>query len=175
MCSLEYICELHAFLPSSLIIRGGLNLRFPEWTRHGEDYVFTLEICRQGTVAFLDEPLTLYRVHAKGQSSHPATMVRQDRTIRKWLADHEAEIGAARVAAVRRRQIELLIERARTARQARWLEAVANVREYLQEFAGTDDRAAAFLREPLYPRFVYTLVDLVDASPVGRFVFRRRR
>jgi glycosyltransferase involved in cell wall biosynthesis len=175
MCSIEYVCELNAFIPSTLIVRRDINARFPDWTKYGEDYVFTLEVCRRGTVAFVDEPLTRYRIHAKGQSSHPATLVRQDRTIRRWLADNEADLGVARVAAIRRRQLELLVERARTARHARKLEAVANVREYLKELAGTDRNVDIFLQEPLYPSFVYKMVDMLDASPFGRFLARGPR
>ena len=105
MCSIEYICDLNAFIPSTLMIRRNVSARFPEWTQHGEDYVFTLEVCSRGSVAFVDEPLTRYRVHRKGQSAHPATLVRQDRTIRKWLTDHAAELGNERVAGIRRRQL----------------------------------------------------------------------
>ena len=173
MCSIEYVCELHAFIPSTLIIRRNIGARFPEWTRYGEDIVFTLEVCRQGTVAFVDEPLTGYRIHAKGQSSHPETLVRQDRTVRRWLTDHESDLGAARVAAIRRRQLELLIQRTRTARQARKLDVVHYVRDYVREFAGTDANVDAFLHEPLYPRFVYSMVDLLDSSSLGRRMFKR--
>jgi glycosyltransferase involved in cell wall biosynthesis len=175
MCSIEYVCELNAFIPSTLIIRRDLEARFPVWTRYGEDYVFTLDVCRQGSVAFVDEPLTRYRIHAKGQSSHPETLVRQDRTIRRWLTDHTQDLGEARVAAIRHRQLELLIQRTRTARQARKLDVVKYVRDYVREFAGTDANVDAFLREPLYPRVVYSVVDLLDASAVGRRVFKRSR
>jgi hypothetical protein len=174
MCSLEYICDLNAFIPSTLIVRRDIGARFPVWTQHGEDYVFTLEVCSRGSVAFVDEPLTRYRVHRKGQSSHPATLVRQDRTIRKWLADHTAELGAERVAGIRRRQLDLLVDRARKSRQARKIEAARLTRDYLEEFAATHAAVSAFVTEPLYPAIVYRAVDLIDASPIG-WLRRRRR
>src|SRR5690606_37797976 len=108
----------------------------PEWTRYGEDYVFTLDLCLAGPVTFVDEPLTLYRLHAQSQSAHPATLVRQDETIARWLTEHTDQLGANRVRAIRRRQLELLIERARLARVARRWETFDGIVGHLRSFAG---------------------------------------
>lgn len=172
--SIEFICELNAFIPSTLMVRAPVPARFPEWTRYGEDYVFTLDLCLAGPVTFVDEPLTLYRLHAQSQSAHPATLVRQDETIARWLTEHTDQLGANRVRAIRRRQLELLIERARLARVARRWETFDGIVGHLRSFAG-EPEVDTFLSEPRWPRWIYPIVDLTDRVPLVRTLRTRLR
>lgn len=163
MASVEYICELNAFIPSTLIVRADVPARFPVWTKYGEDYVFSLELAMAGGVAFVDEPLTRYRIHASGQSSHPATLVRQDQTVLRWLNENKEALGEERVAKIRERQLELFINRAYGAKSARLWERFDAMREYLTTLP-PHPRIDAFLSERVYPRWLYWMKDMVAAS-----------
>ena len=169
--SVEYICDLNAFLPSTLMIRATIAARFPVWTRYAEDYVFTLEVCACGPVSFIDEPLTLYRLHATNQSGHPASLVRQDETIARWLQENAQRLGEPRVQAIRRRQMALLVERARAARAARRWDAFDHISDYLRSFEG-DESVAPFLRERQLPRWMYACIDTLDRIPLVRALRR---
>jgi glycosyltransferase involved in cell wall biosynthesis len=162
--SLEYICALNAFIPSTLMVRASVPIRFPEWTKHGEDYVFSVELSLAGRIAFVDEPLTRYRLHAGSQSHHPASLVRWDETIARWLDEHTPQLGRERVAAIRRRQVEQLVERARRARLARRWDTFDAITDHLQQY--TDIPAVAdLLSERTLPRWTYRVVDAADRVP----------
>ncbi len=155
---LEYICDFNTYLPSSVIVRKDCPARFPTWTKDGEDYVYSLELTLAGEVAFLDEPLTLYRKHSAGQSASPDMPVRRDRTIRRWLELRAAVVGADRVARIRQRQLQALVNRAILAQQSRKWDQVDSLRQYLREFAGVPSVDAYFSRL-VYPRWLYSAKD----------------
>jgi glycosyltransferase involved in cell wall biosynthesis len=172
LSSLEYVCDLNAFLPSTLMVRSTIKTRFPVWARHAEDYVFTAELCLGGHIAFVDEPLTRYRLHASNQSRHPAALVLQDQTIARWLAERTPHLGEARVRRIRQRQIERLVERTRAARYARRWETVDAVKAYLAAFSA-DPSVGRFLHEPEPPRWLYAWIDALDRIPYAKAMRRR--
>jgi glycosyltransferase involved in cell wall biosynthesis len=172
MSSVEFVCDLHAFVPSTLIIRSTIGARFPEWTQHAEDYVFTLDVLACGPVSFVDEPLTHYRLHSSNQSGHPASLVRQDETIARWLRENAPRLGEERVRAIRRRQLELLVARARAARLARRWETFDAIAAYLQAHR-TNDAVRQLLEERPLPRWLYTCIDTLDRIPMVQGMRRR--
>jgi glycosyltransferase involved in cell wall biosynthesis len=155
--SVKYICDLNSFLPSALLVRRTVKSRFPTWTKYGEDYVYSLDLALEGHVSFIDEPLTRYRIHVSSQSAHPATLVRQDQSVRRWLETHSNELGASQVQAIRKRQISLLASRARVARQSRQWEKYWAIRDYLADYS--DSAAVAIVNETVYPKWAYALKD----------------
>lgn len=70
---------------STLLVHRSLDVRFPTWTRDGEDSIYFLELTRASAVAIVDEPLSCYRRHAQSQSAVPGRATRWCRTLDQWL------------------------------------------------------------------------------------------
>ena len=159
--SLEHICDFNAFLPSSLIVRRKNAPLFATWTKYGEDYLYSLELSLLGPIAFVDEPLTHYRIHHKSQSAHPLSLIRQDASIRRWFELNSSQIGNSRCKKLRDQQLRVLVKKARQCRQSRDWTRFKPLMEYLTTLPPSDE-TAAFLAEKTWPRWLYKTVDIVD-------------
>ena len=170
--TLEHICGFHAFLPSTLMVHRTTAPRFPTWTRYGEDYLYSLELAMRGPIAFVDRPLTRYRVHQGSQSAQWKAIVEQDKSLARWLQLHADTLGELRSHRLREIQVEVLAHRVRCLRFARrWGEYELAV-EYLntlREFPCVQK----VLDERVWPRLVYQMVDKLDSVLSG--VTRRGR
>ncbi len=64
----ELLCANCVTTLSSMTYRRGLITSFPAWHRYliNGDYALHLLHCEQGSLGYLPEPMTLYRVHSRG-------------------------------------------------------------------------------------------------------------
>lgn len=70
---------------SSLLVRRHVDVRFPEWTKHGEDALFILDLLRRGSVRIVPELLTLYRRHVNNQSRGKEAVIRWFESFSAWI------------------------------------------------------------------------------------------
>ena len=170
MGSLEYICDFHSYLPSALIVQREFSPRFPTWTRYGEDYLYSLEIALNGTVSFIDQPLTRYRIHPNSQSAHSDSVVRQDSSFAQWIELNRNRLGDVRANELRARQLRTLLRRAELFLQARKWDEFESIQSYLKTLPLTDEITNLSIGH-VWPKWLYPLVDVVDE----KFPFLRNR
>jgi glycosyltransferase involved in cell wall biosynthesis len=145
---------------SSLVVLKELTVRFPTWTKYGEDSVYMLDLLSRGRIEIVSAPLTLARRTGTNQSGRPETPVGWYQSFSKWLGENEAVIEKGQVSACRAALDRLLPEYAAGAvhtRDWRRLEAI-------QSFARDDEKLRfrnEVLQLPRYPRWLYRVSDMI--------------
>ena len=150
---------------STAIVRRSVAVRFPTWTRHGEDMIYFSELSLQGRIAYVAKNLAGYRVHRAMQTRslgyhrcHVASRL-------EWVDRAETRLGVDRANDLRRRirtQLVTWIE------HARWNRAWDRYWD-LREFAETldwDGARPSVVNERLYPRLVYKVKDWISNKRV---------
>ena len=157
---LENLARRNAFAtPSAMLVRRSHSPRFPVWTQHAEDWIYCLELVEKGQVRLIDEPLVGYRQHSSAQSRSIKTKSGWHRSMITWLESKQTEIGQPAVDAIKRHHCAELLEIAWQLKcQREWAEFRA-VREYLEKCNHNADGIEELMRTPLYPPWMYSLVD----------------
>jgi glycosyltransferase involved in cell wall biosynthesis len=149
------------FQISTMLVRRPLQVRFPVWTRHGEDLVYCLELLPHGRVVLVPEALAGKRIHAASQSAAVDMYVRWHRTFDNWLNRNVERLGPAAIAAIRQRMLATLLDVAWAAYWKRdWLQFRA-LRGYLRQFEGNPE-VRRLVRRRVYPAWTYRLKDSWD-------------
>jgi hypothetical protein len=164
----EHLASATPVLISSLVVRRNLPVRFPEWTRYGEDLVYTLELIRHGSIGLVAEPLTGYRVHARSQSAQPGVAIQWHRTIEEWLMLGGSALSEESRRTIARDRIAMMVAMARTARWRRDWDEYWALRHYLAAYRQWPE-VVAITDERIYARWVYHLRDGL------RYLLRPRR
>ncbi len=147
--------------PSSALIRRSTKVRFPEWTRHGEDALFFADLCLAGRFAFVPDCLVRYRKHPASQSADVRNIVRCRESSLEWLRLRESQLPEQARVEVRRALMEDMLDRLRILKWKRDWKRYWPVREFLQkEYA--QGAGPAEIRERIWPPTVYWLKDRVD-------------
>lgn len=160
--SLQRICvKGNPCMPSSLLVRRTVPVRFPTWTQYSEDTVYTLELLRHGKIAVVPEPLTGYRTHAHQQSSPLAVQIEWQTTINRWLRENQEDVPAQQVEAIQTAWIEKL---ARVATLAYWQRAWNDywaIRRHLEKYP-EHPAVQRLVNQRIYPAWMYKVKDSVD-------------
>lgn len=149
--------------PSSAVIRRAARVDFPEWTKAGEDALFFAELSRRGRFHFIDEPLTLYRRHARSQTASSTNIVRARESVLHWL--DTTDVGS-RYEHVLVRQA-LFVDLAARAQVAIWRrdwKLYWAIRSLVKQHERPEDPALLPLRQRIWPRWVYSMADAVRPS-----------
>lgn len=147
-------------LPSSAVIRRATHVRFPEWTKAGEDALYFAELSRQGAFVFLNEPLTLYRKHARSQTASSTNIVRAREGVLQWL--DETTVGSRHERLLARQA--LFVDLAMRAQVAIWRRDWTlywAIRSLVKHHERPEDPALVTLQQRVWPKWVYTLADTV--------------
>jgi glycosyltransferase involved in cell wall biosynthesis len=154
-------------MPSSLVVRADLPIRFPTWTRFSEDAVYLLELIRMGNIQIVPEPLITYREHAKSQSmSFPDIEVKRHSSIDRWIVEYSNicdldDKRRLRILAVSR--LIRMLERAYWQRDWDRFDMLYKYIVSRDDLPGIESRH----RASRYPRWCYWVKDIVD-SLIGR-------
>jgi glycosyltransferase involved in cell wall biosynthesis len=153
---------VHALIsPSTALVKRSVPVRFPEWTRDGEDMIYFAEVSEYGRIEHVAQPIAMIRTHATQQTRSKGHVVRHFGSRLRWTQQVARRLGDARAAGLQQRLRDQLCEHVRLARwQRKWDEYWK-----LREFAGTldwDGHVPPVLQERVYPKFVYQVRDLVD-------------
>jgi glycosyltransferase involved in cell wall biosynthesis len=153
----------YAFSPSSAMVRRDLPLRFVTWTKYGEDRLYFLEAAFRfrGGLQFLSEPLTHYRKHAQQQTRRPELVSRGVTDFIRWTDEAQFLTDAERLAA-RRAMANSLTEHVDGLRWKRDWERYWELRTILQSIEPLPE-SNSILNERVYPRWVYSIKDRIDA------------
>jgi len=156
----------YSFCPSTALVHRDLTVRFPTWTRYGEDRLYFLECAYryQGQLRFLPDALTRYRKHPGQQTQRPELVARGVQAFLFWLDTtdclDESVRSEGRFAA--------------TAFLSDYLEGLKWKRDWgrywqlrglLQEIDPLPE-TNPHLRERIFPRWIYYIKDLLDRMSV---------
>lgn len=171
--SIEFICLQGApGYSSSLIVRRDLAVRFPTWTRYGEDMIYVLELLKHGKIALAPEKLVGYRWHKRSQSRRVGIETKWHQTIDRWLSENEAAVGTELVSRIREAYVRRLVERANRCYWNRQLTEFQLLCRHLDHYASSPG-LSQLVRRRLYPRFFYAIKDALDTvlTPFTRVRF----
>ena len=147
--------------PSSVMMRRGVDARFPEWTRHREDVIFGLELARCGRIKLVPEVLAGYRLHGSAQSARLSIFVDWHAAIAEWIERNPDRVTDAQRHQIDAVWIEQLVERLELAKWLRRWDDYWRIRRYLEgrrQWPGVEEA----LSERVYPGWLYTLKDWFD-------------
>ena len=162
--SLAHIAVHVPILPSSLMVKAGLPIRFPEWARGSVDVIYCLELSRLGRIAFVAEPLMFYRRHQESMSAGAGFLFRAHEAVFRWLAENQGTIAPEVDRDIREGHFERLFALSRKAIWRRDWRQVDEIAEFLQAY-GEDPVVRSFLDRRRLPRWAYGLKDRLS----GRF------
>ena len=160
---------------SSAMVRRDVGTRFPEWTQHGEDQIYLMDLILEGAgrCVLVEEDLCGKRVHASNQTSTSKAWPRWHQSMLEWLARRENVLGADRKEEIEHAWIDRLIEVADKMNRNRDWDGLITTRQHLESYE-QDPRVATFLEQPVSPRWIYRIRDKLRkiSSPV-RSTLRR--
>lgn len=81
-------------LIQTVMVRTGLPIRFPTWTKYGEDTIYFLELSRSYRHMIISEPLTIYRLHNTNQSGRLDIDCLWHASMSEWLRRNTLLISA---------------------------------------------------------------------------------
>lgn len=163
----EMLTFNNPFLPSSMLVRRSLPVRFPSWTKDGEDMLYCLDMLQHGRAVLVPEYLCRKRVHGSCQSVSPEIPIRWHRVLERWLLDNRPRLGDAEVERLRGVLRGGLVKIGQEAYWARDRQRVLALRSHLAQYR-EDAAVAAFLKKPLYPNWLFRLKDAWDALCLRR-------
>lgn len=158
--SLTHLAVHVPVMPSSLMVRSGLPVRFPEWARGSVDVIYCLELVRHGRFVLVPEPLMLYRRHAQSMSAGTGFLFRAHEAVFRWLDENTGSIPEAEANAIRAGHFERLFALTRRAKWCRQWNQVDEVREFLTRYQSYP-QVESFLKRWHLPRWTYSLKDKV--------------
>jgi len=147
-------------MPSSLMVRAGLPLRFPEWARAAVDVIYCLALVRHGRIALVPQPLLEYRRHARSMSSDSRFFIEAHRCLTRWLAENAGVISPEEAQAIGERWLGRLCELVERAQWQRNWQAADELQRHLRAFR-SHPRVAECLRRRRWPRWMYAARDLL--------------
>jgi hypothetical protein len=148
---------------SSLMVRRGLPVRFPVWTRYAEDLVYCLDLLCLGRIGTVREPLTGYRLHARGQSASPRVVLRWHETVEWWLQEHGHVLPVEDGRHIATAWVNRIEQAGVNAYWRRDWEMYEAVRLHLKD-RGLLDRLDPVLSKPLLPKWVYCTKDWAEQT-----------
>lgn len=89
---------------STLMIRRCLPTRFPVWTSFAEDLLFFLDLMGTTSIAIAPLALSIYRIHAGGQTQKPDMAERRNASLTKWLELNKDKLPTSELTALLRAQ-----------------------------------------------------------------------
>ena len=156
--SLAYLVGSTPILLSSVAVRRDLPVRFPEWTRYGEDTIYALELAQQGKIALVPEPLAGYRVHSSGQSRRPGVEILWHASFEEWVTRSGSRCAPATAVAIRRAAVQIVAWAARSAKWERRWDEYWMLRRHLVAYRDWPE-ARSVLDERTFPRWLYRVRD----------------
>jgi glycosyltransferase involved in cell wall biosynthesis len=160
---LPHLAAVGPIFISSLMVRRGLPIRFPDWTRWAEDTVYTFDLSLQGPIELVPELLAGYRVHAASQSQRPAVEILWLESYEGWLARRGDSCPPATAREIRRIGVEAVAWAARSAKWERRWDEYWTLRRRLAAYEEWPE-AAAVLTERIFPRWMYWLRDRLPGA-----------
>ncbi len=118
--------------PSSLLVRRCLDVRFPEWTKFGEDRIYWLALAQKGLIRLVEEPLTGWRRHNKSQTVVGDMSLKTYTTIDTWLKANPGAVSPADEIDVRRQWIAKVVEGAAIARNTKAWDAYSTLYAFVK-------------------------------------------
>jgi glycosyltransferase involved in cell wall biosynthesis len=156
---------------SSLLVKAGLPVRFPAWTRYSEDAVFILELLRLGPVRVIPDPLTTWRSHAKSQSmSCEDIQIKWHQTYDRWILEYSGINDPQEQRRLRGLAVAKLLRFLDTAYWARDWNRYDMFYQHLSSLRDVPGVLQSLRRR--YPRWCYRVKDFIDKL-IGKG--RRRR
>ncbi len=161
--TVEHMCVANSISASSLLVRRDVPTRFPLWTCYGEDLIYNLDLITRGRISLVAEPLTGIRRHGKNQSNDPAIEILWCNTVEQWLNKQGGKLAHETIRAIRLGWLVRLVKSARKAKRRRDWEKFFAIRGYLKTYAESRE-VSTFLTERIYPRWTYTMQDVVQRT-----------
>lgn len=162
-----YIMAETPILPSTLIYRRSANLRLnPNYFTQADVALFA-ELSVRGRITFVPEPLTGYRKHQESMTSARFAPLDWFRSTDRWVVDNPLGLNETDLQKVRTRWVDRLVDYAHEAKWKRKWATYHAIREQLKGYRESP-RAAALLRSPVLPTWVYTFKDKVMSAVRGR-------
>lgn len=157
----------YTFCPSTALVHRDLAVRFPTWTRYGEDRLYFLESAfrYRGQLRFLPDVLTRYRKHLGQQTQRPELVARGMQAFLRWLDTtdclDESERLRGRFAAA-----AFLSEYVEGLKWKRNWDRYWQLRTLLHEIDPLPETNPR-LKEKIYPRWAYRVKDWLDQLRVA--------
>ena len=145
---------------STAMVRRENSLRFPTWTRAGEDMIYFAELAERGSLVYLPDHLVGYRCHEK-QQHVTVTHLKAHHQSRLQAVQRHGESGTLEVRKLELEMQQQLLKPLRRLRRDRQWAQYWELRQFLSEMDWRGDRPTA-LDDRVYPRFMYRIKDLVS-------------
>lgn len=156
---------------SSLLVRRSIKTRFPAWTKYAEDCLFAFDLVNEGSIAIVNDPLTIYFSHAGGQSRRKLIQFDWYKSIETWLQANKGRFEQEQFRHLRLKVGMRLVEACEIAYTARNWDSYEMMTRHLSEESDLPELLAAVRRRRV-PKFVYTVYD--SAWPLTAGIRRLR-
>lgn len=146
---------------STSLVRRKAPVRFPQWTRAGEDMIYFAELARHGRFLYAPEQLVGYRSHEQQQHGSADHLIRHGKSRLRWLSSRQNDFGLNQTAHLRLQiQQQLLVKLKRFKRQRNW-EDYWRLRGHLSKLDWQNEGRPKVLTERIYPRLAYRIKDRI--------------
>lgn len=160
--SIPNVASRNPFRISSVMIRKTLPVRFPEWTQHGEDLLFFLDLCLYARIELVPLFLTGYRVHTSSQSKTPDMLVRRFHSLLTYLKNRP-QISEQEAQQAIQGYIDLIAENTVMARYLRRWDEYRCLKGCLLSHSDLlTERAKRVASERVFPPYVYAIKDFLQ-------------
>jgi glycosyltransferase involved in cell wall biosynthesis len=149
--------------PSSAMVRRRSPVRFPEWTRHGEDLLYFADLSFTGRFLYVPMELVKYRKHPGSQSAAIENIVKNRQSCLRWLDLRADVLPAGSRAEAEDALLGDMIERMETSKWKREWSRYWAIRQFLEERLRKDTRLGR-VRERIWPPVVYWFKDLLEQA-----------
>ena len=151
----------NSFNISTMIVRRSLPVRFPAWTRHGEDLIYCLDLVLVGRLVLVPERLSGIRFHARSQSAAPDMYARWHESFDNWVCGNREALGPGEAERLRNVLLNQLLEVAWAAYWKRDWRQFHALRDYFKGYRGRAE-VDTLLRQRIYAPWIYTVKDCFD-------------
>ncbi len=143
------------------LVRRNVTVRFPEWTRHGEDMIYFAELSLYGRFVHVDVPLTGIRMHGSNQSKGVNHLTCNFQSRFRWTEEMSPTLGQDAVKELNELLRNRVVDCMTDAKWRRDWRQYRELRHYAAQFEW-DEKPPRALTERVYPSVLYRIKDFLD-------------
>lgn len=149
--------------PSCLMVPKSLDVRFPAWTKCGEDTIYIMDVllCGQGRPKLVPQDLMYWRKHTASQTATPRVHIESVKSRMRWIEENRERVGETTCVEIKQGLVLQMVQIASNVYWRRNWADFAEARAFLAPFEEYAE-VRKLLSLHVYPTFVYRFKDSLD-------------
>jgi glycosyltransferase involved in cell wall biosynthesis len=157
--ALGYIAVHSPIMPSTLMVRREIDVRFPEWATASVDVMYCMELTKvPGRIVHVASPLVNYLRHPGCMSRQASFLFRAHDCMFRWLDENNDWLPIGVSAAIKQGHVDRLVSAAQRAKWCRDWKTFDLICQFLRPYSHYPN-VKTMLSDSRYPRWVYFLRD----------------